>query len=247
MDKPTKLNKTFTSGSTLYADELNLLTSKIDEIIDAFNNLPTTSTQIINNTPTDYSEEIAFLKNVLSEICPNYESGDYSISLPKIIASITYENGDLKTLKSQIKISADNVILDGDTTILGYLNANYAKIDQIETSHISASGDSLIIGSGGGYSEIYFDVSGNSDHNNTTISISNDTGLMIQCDENTGNETGFIRIGNAGGKFGIYTSHSAPANSASYASGSGVGFTGVINGARFVNGICIGPLTIQGS
>lgn len=67
---------------------------------------------------------------------------------------------------------------------------------------------------------------------------------MVQCDENTGNETGFVRVGNARGVFGIYTSHSAPANPEPYTSGSGVGYTGVINGARFVNGICIGPLTI---
>ena len=97
----------------------------------------------------------------------------------------------------------------------------------------------LTIGNNGGYNEIYFDVSGNSSSNNVGVSISNDRGLEIMCDENTSGETGWIRIGNTNGEFGIYTNHQSGNNQAQ----SGIGYTGVIQGAKFINGICVGPNT----
>ena len=57
-----KLNKTFYSGNILTAAELNLLTSKIDEIV---NSLPTSSTQNPGITETEVNNKINTAKNEL--------------------------------------------------------------------------------------------------------------------------------------------------------------------------------------
>lgn len=68
------------------------------------------------------------------------------------------------------------------------------------------------------------DSNGTTGHDNQ-VSISNTKGVEI-----TGSD-GYLFIGENGGSFRVSVSGS---------SSSGTGYTGTINGARFVNGICVG-------
>ena len=137
-----------------------------------------------------------------------------------------------------VKISADKIDLDGYVKASD-IDADVIKANVLQALKMEVGNGTLTIGNNGGYNEIYFDVSGNSSSNNVGVSISNDRGLEIMCDENTSGETGWIRIGNTNGEFGIYTNHQSGNNQAQ----SGIGYTGVIQGAKFINGICVGPNT----
>lgn len=137
---------------------------------------------------------------------------------------------------SSIKINADKINLQGHVWA-DDIDTNAIKTSVLNALNMNIGGGTLTIGGNDGYSEVYFDVSGNSSSNNVGVSISNDRGLEIMCDENTSGETGWIRIGNTSGQFGIYSNHQSGYNQAQ----SGIGYNGVINGAKFINGICVGP------
>jgi len=77
----------------------------------------------------------------------------------------------------------------------------------------------------GSMAEIYVVSAGNSNHDNE-VSISNDRGLEV-----TGSDSHFF-VGENGGSFRISVSGGN--------NNSGTGYTGTINGARFVCGICVG-------
>lgn len=282
-----KLNKTFYSGNILTAAELNLLTSKIDEIV---NSLPTSSTQNPGITETEVNNKINAAKNelqlkinqILSQI-ENLDDGNTHVRTDEemmdlfkqagkevlvyygvcdenghpffntiidengvkpaaIIGAITDNNGKLN---SNIGISADQITLDGQVlaeaitaksvqaanAAVSNLNVNNGIEFSNQKLEITSSVDSPI-------AEIYMDVSGNSDRGNITVKLSNDEGLQLNCEESSTGEIGSFNVGKSGNrKFAIFTSTGTDVQRQ-----SGYGYTGVINGAKFINGICVGAV-----
>lgn len=171
-----KLNKTFQSGNVLTAAELNLLTAKIDEIV---NNLPSSTTPTnstdgvteqdiidrVNSAKSQLEEQIAAIRTQILQfddgnthvrtdqelldlfksagkevlvyygVCDSEGHPFFSALIDEdgvkpaaIIGAITDNNGNLS---SSIGISADQIILDGNTTLTGKLTALDADIANI--------------------------------------------------------------------------------------------------------------------
>lgn len=140
-----------------------------------------------------------------------------------IIGAITDNNGNLS---SSIGISADQIILDGNVTLTNTLTAVEANVKNAVIGDLR-----LTYG-------LDIDTTGNSTNGGGEISLSNTTGVKVDFLETTGIDGGYVYIGkpNTTDHFGIYTAHVPNSGNSS----SGVGYTGVINGARYVNGICVG-------
>lgn len=167
------LNKTFYERQILTAAELNLIISKINEIIE---NIPSSSTQNPGITETEVNNKIKAAKDelqlkinqILSQI-ENLDDGnthertdeemmdlfkqagkevlvyygvcdenghpffntiidENGVKPAAIIGAITDNNGKLN---SSIGISADQIILNGNTTLTGTLTALNGRIDNI--------------------------------------------------------------------------------------------------------------------
>jgi hypothetical protein len=159
-----------------------------------------------------------------------------------IIGAITDNNGKLN---SSIGISADQITLDGqvlaDAITAKSVQAANAAVSNLNVNNgIEFSNQRLEITSSvdSPVAEIYMDVSGNSDRGNITAKLSNDEGLELNCAESSTGETGSFNVGKYGNrKFAIFTSAGTGNQSQ-----SGYGYTGVINGAKFINGICVGAV-----
>jgi hypothetical protein len=159
-----------------------------------------------------------------------------------IIGAITDNNGKLN---SSIGISADQITLDGqvlaDAITAKSVQAANAAVSNLNVNNgIEFSNQRLEITSSvdSPVAEIYMDVSGNSDRGNITAKLSNDEGLQLNCTESSTSETGSFNVGKYGNrKFAIFTSAGTGNQSQ-----SGYGYTGVINGAKFINGICVGAV-----
>lgn len=281
------LNKTFYERQTLTAAELNLIISKINEIIE---NIPSSSTQNPGITETEVNNKINAAKNelqlkinqILSQI-ENLDDGNTHVRTDEemmdlfkqagkevlvyygvcdenghpffntiidengvkpaaIIGAITNNNGKLN---SSIGISADQITLDGqvlaDAITAKTVQAANAAVSNLNVNNgIEFSNQRLEITSSvdSPVAEIYMDVSGNSDRGNITAKLSNDEGLQLNCTESSNGEIGSFNVGKYGNRnFAIFTSTGTNSQSQ-----SGYGYTGVINGAKFINGICVGAV-----
>lgn len=138
---------------------------------------------------------------------------------------------------SSVQINADKINIDSSHQLdLSSQNIN------INTSNLNIDADQIDFGSGrcqmnggnlyiasdptsNGYmAEVFVESAGRSNHDND-VSISNERGLEVT------SSSGYFYAGENGGSFRVYTSDG---------NNSGNGYSGTINGARFVNGICVG-------
>lgn len=124
----------------------------------------------------------------------------------------------------QLDLSSQNITVDTSN-----LQINASNID-FGNGQCQMNGGNLYLTSTptsrGSMAEVYVVSAGNSNHDND-VSISNDRGLEV-----TGSDSHFF-VGENGGSFRISVGTSGYNN-------SGTGYTGTINGARFVCGICVG-------
>lgn len=255
----TKLNKPFVAQTILTAAQLNSVTDKIDTIID---NLPSTSSGN-NENDNDISQDIIDAKNWITgkiqdiqALIAQFDQGNTHIRTDAEMLDLfkgemgkallvhygicdanghpyfnvlVDENGvkpaaivaSINNSSSQIGISANKITIDGNTTLTGKLSALDAVITHLKLTY-----------------GLDIETTGNSTQNGGEISISNSTGIQVGFLETTGIDGGYVYIGkpSASDNFGVYTSHTPNGGNTT----SGVGYTGVINGARYVNGICVG-------
>lgn len=258
-----KLNKPFVAQTTLTAAQLNNVTDKIDAIIDNWPSSTTPNNQ--GGSDDNISEEIADAKNWINgkisdiqALISQFDQGNTHIRTDQemldlfkgemgkallVQYGICDANGNpyfnvlvdqngvkpatiiaaINGSSSQIGISADKISIDGNTTLTGKLTAVEAILDHLRLTY-----------------GLDIDTTGNSTSGGGEISISNNTGVQVSFLETTGIDGGYVYIGkpSTSDNFGIYTSHTPNGGNTT----SGVGYTGVINGARYVNGICVGAV-----
>lgn len=159
----------------------------------------------------------------------------------QIIASINDDG------VSSVGINADKITISGDTNLTSKLTAlDIAVAGSLSASTLSAEkyitldNQRLSINADTSHQigEIEIVESGNSDHGCVYTKLSNEEGLNLLCAENTSGITGSVVIGRYGVNkdFGISVSRQV----GSATPQSGVGYTGPINGANYINGICVG-------
>ena len=162
-----------------------------------------------------------------------------------IVARVNNAGSDVKISADHINISGLDLTLDaskvyingetlasGNATIEGNIKAKSLQLARdfdINNGCVQIQSDQSNLG---GFGSISITESGNSSANNTFVSLDNNTGLRLDCAENSHGETGSFNVGMSNnGDFRITTSQGSQ---------SGTGYTGTINGAKFVNGICVG-------
>ena len=224
--------KNSASSNSAKTEIFNKISKNSDDIASIVSSITeNSSSTTIANKIAQWKAGLITEANVDQKIAQAGFMADNDFTSAAVIAKVNEYGGS-------VKISADKIDLDGYVKASD-IDADVIKANVLQALKMEVGNGTLTIGNNGGYNEIYFDVSGNSSSNNVGVSISNDRGLEIMCDENTSGETGWIRIGNTNGEFGIYTNHQSGNNQAQ----SGIGYTGVIQGAKFINGICVGPNT----
>ena len=143
---------------------------------------------------------------------------------------VVYEDGHIKATNAEISgnITAQSLELPDD----GKIDVNHGTVS-IESHQRNETG---------GFGEVYIDCSGNSRYNNNTAWLSNSQGIGVMVDESGTGTIGSFTVGSlphgsdSTRDFEIRTSRKVGNENAI----SGVGYTGTINGARFINGICVG-------
>ena len=250
-----RLNKTFEQNQILTAEELNAITGKVDEIVALLSSLNSnsgiTEAQVqnkINDAKAELEELIAAAEERMGnsgiEITPeqisiilnNFDENGNPIYNPAALILAINNKG-----QSVAGINADNVIINGDTTVTSRLSAldlaiaGKASAAELEalTAKINTLNviDSTTIGIGD-FFKVYADgqaggisIDTNGGQYPDEIDISNNGGLSIV------GESEYFKVGTQNGAFNVVTSDGSQ---------QGVGFTGTINGIKFINGICVG-------
>lgn len=136
-------------------------------------------------------------------------------------------------------LNAENAQINGDITAQSLSFPNGGRID-INQGTVAI--ESHQRNETGGFGEIYVDCSGNSRYNNNTAWVSNSRGVGVAVEESGTGTIGSFIVGSlpngsdSTGDFQITTSRKVGSGNIV----SGTGYTGTINGARFINGICVG-------
>ena len=121
---------------------------------------------------------------------------------------------------------------DGELSVVGNITAKTLTLEN--GVHINGGCMSITSqqSSLGGYGCLDIAESGNSSQNNLFVNIDNNEGIYLSCAENSHGKTGSFGVGfTHNGDFRIGVSQG---------DNGGTGYTGTINGAKFVCGICVG-------
>lgn len=162
-----------------------------------------------------------------------------------IVARVNNAGSDVKISADHINISGLDLTLDaskvyingetlasGNATIEGNIKAKSLELARdfdINNGCVQIQSDQSNLG---GYGCVSITESGNSSANNLFINLDNNEGLYLSCAENSHGKTGSFGVGFTNdGDFRISTGQGDQ---------GGIGYTGTINGAKFVNGICVG-------
>ena len=146
-----------------------------------------------------------------------------------VIAKVNNNTSNVKINADQINIDAShqldltsqNITINTSGLSIDASQVNFSPNSSLNGGPVSITSTTT---SNGYVGEISMDSNGTTGHDNQ-VSISNTRGVEI-----TGSD-GYLFIGENGGSFRVSVSGSFS---------SGTGYTGTINGARFINGICVG-------
>lgn len=136
-------------------------------------------------------------------------------------------------------LHAENAEIDGDITAR---SLSFPDGGRIDINQGTVAIESHQRNETGGFGEVYIDCSGNSRYNNNTAWVSNSQGVGVEVEESGTGTIGSFIVGSlpngsdSTGDFQITTSRKVGSGNIV----SGTGYTGTINGARFINGICVG-------
>lgn len=162
-----------------------------------------------------------------------------------IVARVNNAGSDVKISADHVDINSTNLTLDaskvyingetlasGNATIEGNIKAKSLQLARdfdINNGCVQIESDQSNLG---GYGCVSITESGNSSANNLFVNLDNNEGFYLSCAENSHGKTGSFGVGfTNNGDFRISTGQGNQ---------GGIGYTGTINGAKFVNGICVG-------
>lgn len=194
--------------------------------------------------------------NVMAAIIAEVEGDSSLISLiadrVNVIGELNSQNLTINGGKSQFNANGSGYVAngnvawdaDGDLSVTGDIIANtltFPNSGRIDLNQGTVTVESHQRGDTGGYGEIYIDNSGNSRYNNNTVWVSNSRGIGVDVAESgTGTigsfNVGSVPNGDSSTDFKITTSLQIGNGNVI----NGTGYTGTINGANFINGICVG-------
>ena len=144
---------------------------------------------------------------------------------------VDINSADLTIDASKVYINGET-LASGNATIEGNIKAKSLQLARdfdINNGCVQIESNQSNLG---GYGCISITESGNSSANNLFINLENNEGFYLSCAENSHGKTGSFGVGfTHNGDFRISTSQGNQ---------GGIGYTGTINGAKFVNGICVG-------